>query len=187
MILSGLNRRAIWSVNFRMSRGSTMTSSYHSRCLRAAPVSLFRHEFQRCGIDAVSLARWARAVVENVPEVRAAGGVHYFGAAINIAFGHQFHGRFGYGFGETRPARAGIEFVGRTEQRDAGRGADVHAFGMVVPICVVERRLRLAFKHHRIRFSRQAGQRMVSGATTDRSRSTPPPTPTSRSGSGRSW
>src|SRR5436190_10421666 len=104
-----------------------------------------RDESQRRGIDAVTQVRRTGTVVKHVAEMRIGGlrtHLSSFHAQCAVAFLDDFS--LLHRPGETGPARAGIEFVERTEQRLAGNDVDVNAGFVIVPVSVLERRFSAA-------------------------------------------
>src|SRR5437773_8255955 len=86
-----------------------------------------RLEFERGGVDAITLAGGTGAVVEDVPEMTAAApardlGAHHAVSAVFVQLDRLGNGRLG----EARPAGAGLELGLRAEQRRAARSAPVH-------------------------------------------------------------
>ncbi len=100
------------------------------------------NEAKRRRVDAVARPRRRRTVVEQMPEVCLSAARQHFGADHTVT-------RVGGGdhpLGldrprKARPAGAGVELVGRAEQRLAARHIDVQAGFVIVPVLVVERRL----------------------------------------------
>ena len=96
----------------------------------ACRVHLFqRDEFQARAVDAVAQAAFVfGAVGEDVSQVRIGGMAAHFGAAHVVAEIVVFGNGGGVNrAGETRPAAAGIEFVGGTEQGFAADDVHINA------------------------------------------------------------
>ena len=99
-------------------------------------------EAHRRGVHAVAHAGRTRAVVEQVAEVRVGVSranlrARHAQRAIGLRRDVLGHERTR----EARPAGAGLELVGRAEERLAGDDVHVNARLVVVPICVLERPL----------------------------------------------
>ena len=116
--------------------------------LHVLPIPLFHqvlpgNEPERRRIHAVTQARWFGAVIEYMADVRVGVFAPDLGPdrePAPVLFLHDIAGL--EGLGETRPSRAGIVFVEGTEQGLAGDDIDVDARFLVVPVFVIEGRLR---------------------------------------------
>src|SRR6266566_5332975 len=68
-------------------------------------------------------------------------------SAFHSERGILFFGNFvwRYGFGETGPTGAAVEFIQGTEERFACDNININAWLVIVPVSIVKRRLRAAF------------------------------------------
>ena len=114
--------------------------------------SSLRLEVERRGVHAVAQAGRARAVVEDVAEVRAAGrAVQPRCGACSSDRSSCVLTRSGLDHvEEARPARAGLELRARVEQRRPAHDAAVRAVVVVVPVHARERALGLALLGDRV-------------------------------------
>ena len=106
-------------------------------------------ETQGQGIDAESLARGCRAVVEDVAQVGIAAAARDFLARHPIAVvGFGLQGRFMRGLCETRPPRSGFELVVRPEQWVLTTNAMIRPFGLLVGVGATEGRFGSGLSGH---------------------------------------
>ncbi len=112
------------------------------RALRRFAPLVRGDEVERRGVDAIALAGRSGSVVEDVPQVPAAGAAEDLGAAHEQAVvGVQLDGFGDRRLGEAGPAGAGVELgVGREQLRTTGRTA-VDAVGVAVEVLTAECRL----------------------------------------------
>src|SRR5262249_22083743 len=98
-----------------------------------------RAEAERSGVDAVTQSAGSGTVVEDVAEVRVGALRTDLRARHTVARVVSRNDVLGLdGFGEARPARAGLELVGRAEQRLTAHDVDVEAGVVVVPETVAK-------------------------------------------------
>ena len=117
---------------------------------------------QRRGVDAVTLARRRRPVVEDVPEMRSALGAVDFRPRHDPARVLRLrHTVLAHRLREARPARAGVEFRARVEERASADNARVDALLMVVPEAARERLLRSALLRHVVLLGREGLAKII--------------------------
>lgn len=106
-------------------------------------------EFQRRSVHAVTESGRFWAVVENVPEVPAAGAAHYFGTDHTMASIHNLlHISSINGLKEAWPAGSRIVLGVGTEQRSSASRAGVGTLFLIVIIRMRKRPFRAFFEQN---------------------------------------
>lgn len=103
--------------------------------MRSTRTQLFLFEKERCRVGAIPQTRWLRAIVKNMPQMRATIGTNSFSSIHAMTLVGIFSYRvIVHRLIKTRPSRTGVIFIGWMKQRIPTTPTQIRPSGFLMTI-----------------------------------------------------